>query len=82
MGNKSKLKPDLAIYEQSHVSVVDIQIINNQFPLNTTHSNKIDRPLLDSLRPEPVTISSLTLNWRGSIATDSINDLVSTRLFP
>lgn len=34
-----KLKPDLVIYEESCVSVVDIQVINAQFALNMAHAN-------------------------------------------
>lgn len=46
-----KLKPDLVIYEERRVAVIDIQIINDQYILNTAHENKIAkyRPLLSQL---------------------------------
>lgn len=83
--DKCKLKPDLVIYEESGITVVDVQIINDQFPLNDAHQNKIDKynppiPLLDGLRPSPVKLTSLTLNWRGNIASRSFQDLVGPKL--
>lgn len=44
-----KLKPDLVVYSQDRVVVVDVQVVNDQFPLETAHLNKIKkyRPLHD-----------------------------------
>ncbi|GBL83244.1 Retrovirus-related Pol polyprotein from type-2 retrotransposable element R2DM [Araneus ventricosus] len=61
------LKPDLVIYTADGVVVVDVQIINDQYPLGLAHMNKIEkykehlRPLLEGLRPE-YHVTSFTMN--------------------
>lgn len=38
-----KLIPDLVIYCQNRVEVVDAQIVNEKFPLETAHLNKVKK---------------------------------------
>ncbi|GBO45525.1 Retrovirus-related Pol polyprotein from type-2 retrotransposable element R2DM [Araneus ventricosus] len=74
------LKPDLVIYTADRVVVVDVQIINDQYPLGLAHMNKIEkykehlRPLLEGLRPE-YHVTSFTMNWRGVLAEPTIRHM-------
>lgn len=75
------LKPDITAYSENDILIIDAQVINDQFPLQEAHENKIKKyePLkqqLTPLRPDGVKLTSLTLNWRGSISKDSLEDLV------
>ncbi|GBL74729.1 Retrovirus-related Pol polyprotein from type-2 retrotransposable element R2DM [Araneus ventricosus] len=38
-----RLKPDLVIYTADRVVVVDVQVINDQYPLGLAHINKIEK---------------------------------------
>lgn len=54
--NNLTLKPDLTIYSIDRVHTVDIQVINDQYPLETAHLNKKEKytvlkQQLDGLRP-------------------------------
>lgn len=42
LADETKLKPDIIVYEERRVSVVDVQIINDQFSLKIAHNNKIN----------------------------------------
>ncbi|GBM11033.1 Retrovirus-related Pol polyprotein from type-2 retrotransposable element R2DM [Araneus ventricosus] len=74
------LKPDLVIYTADRVVVVDVQVINDQYPLGLAHINKIEkykehlRPLLEGLRPE-YHVTSFTMNWRGVLAEPTIHHM-------
>lgn len=74
------LKPDLVLYNAGSTTVVDVQVINDQYPLSRAHSNKIEKykPLdavLRGLRGD-LRFTSLTINWRGAMCKESIEDLV------
>ncbi len=64
------LKPDLGLYREDRVVVVDTQVINDQFPLQLAHKNKVDkydaplRPLLFGLRAKGPYFTSFTISWR------------------
>ncbi|GBO32976.1 Retrovirus-related Pol polyprotein from type-2 retrotransposable element R2DM [Araneus ventricosus] len=74
------LKPDLVIYTADRVVVVNVQVINDQYPLGLAHINKIEkykehlRPLLEGLRPE-YHVTSCTMNWRGVLTEPSIRHM-------
>lgn len=62
------LKPDLVMYNTGSSTVVDVQVINDQFPLDVAHDNKVKKytPLiseLSGLRNE-LRFTSFTINWR------------------
>lgn len=71
-----KLKPDLVAYGVDHIVVIDVQIINNQYPLNIAHKNKIDKYLilksrLQDQRLNGVFFMFVTYKWRGLLAANS-----------
>lgn len=83
--DNNKLKPDLVIYNFERVVLVDVQIINDQFPLQTAHLNKIKKyevlkSQLQDLRPGGLFCTTLTVNWRGVIAERSFRDLMALGL--
>jgi hypothetical protein len=80
-----KLKPDLVLFNIDRVIVVDAQVITDQFPLERAHKNKVEKynPLihqLQELRPGGVTLSSFTINWRGTIAVSSSKELCALQV--
>lgn len=83
--NRVKLKPDLVIYSEERVIVIDVQIVNDQYSLLKAHNNKVEkyeclRPQLQGLRPGGLHVGSLTVNWRGVVAERSYNELMALRL--
>lgn len=59
------LKPDLVVYSSERTVVLDVQIINDQFSLSTSHENKVKKyevlhDQLANLRPGGLVCSSLT----------------------
>lgn len=70
--NDAPLKPDLVAYAVDHVALIDTQVINDQFSLETAHTNKVAKyevllPQLESLRSRGVNITSCynQMAWRG-----------------
>jgi hypothetical protein len=80
---EGKLRPDLVLYSPEKVVVVDVQVINDQFPLRTAHHNKIVKykdpltPLLTGLRPAGPYFTTFTISWRGNICDQSASDLIT-----
>jgi len=78
-------KPDLVVYDANVTTVLDIQIINDQFPLEEAHENKVKKykealkSQLEGLRGE-TRFTSFTINWRGAISKSSANQLVGWHL--
>lgn len=76
------MKPDLVVCTQDRVVVIDVQVINDQFPLETAHNKKISKyqPLesqLAGLRPKGGgQYSTLTVSWRVAVAESSGEELV------
>ncbi|KAF8774012.1 Retrovirus-related Pol polyprotein type-2 like protein [Argiope bruennichi] len=73
-------KPDLVVYTPERVLVLDVQVINDQYPLELAHDTKVQkyysslRPHLEGLRPS-YKVLSLTANWRGALHEPSIRHL-------
>ncbi|KAF8789432.1 Retrovirus-related Pol polyprotein type-2 like protein [Argiope bruennichi] len=73
-------KPDLVVYTPERVLVLDVQGINEQYPLELAHDTKVQkyhsslRPHLEVLRPN-YKVLSLTANWRGALYEPSIRHL-------
>lgn len=70
-------------YSEEEVAVLDVQIVNDPFPLQVANVNKANkyRPLeanLGGLRPT-FSIIGVTMNWRGIICKKSIEDLSSEK---
>lgn len=80
-----KLIPDIVIYSQDRVVLVDAQVINEQFPLKSAYVNKINKYLalgdqLAGLRPGGFQCSALTMNWRGVVAGSSGKELIALNI--
>lgn len=78
----STLKPDLVLYTQDRVHVLDIQVVNDQFSLQTAHINKRSkyeclRSQLEGLRPGGFRCDTLTVNRRGVVAESSSKELTA-----
>lgn len=83
--NNTKLKPDLVIYNPERTVLLDVQIVNDQFPLSTAHQNKVRkyeclREQLQNLRPGGYHGTTLTLNWRGVVCGQSSKELLALRI--
>ncbi|KAF8789487.1 Retrovirus-related Pol polyprotein type-2 like protein [Argiope bruennichi] len=65
-------KPDLVVYTPERVLVLDVQVINDQYPLELAHDTQVQkyhsslRPHLEGLRPN-YKVLSLTANWPGAL---------------
>ncbi|KAG8175853.1 hypothetical protein JTE90_013403 [Oedothorax gibbosus] len=42
-GPNGALKPDLVVYDRDQIAVIDVQVINDQFPLKVGHGNKVSK---------------------------------------
>ncbi|KAG8177076.1 hypothetical protein JTE90_015728 [Oedothorax gibbosus] len=82
--SKGTLKPGLVIYSEDEVTVCDIQVVNDQFPLITAHRNKYEKyePLVEKLANlrSKFSITSLTMNWRGILCRKSVEDLLIRKM--
>lgn len=71
------LKPDLVLHTTDRVHALDVQVVNDQYPLQRAHEQKYDKyrclsSQLDGLRPGGgFRCDTLTLNWRGVVAGSS-----------
>lgn len=77
------LKLDIVGYSVDHL--INTQILNDQFQLDDTLANKVEkyellRPQLEPLRPNGV-FSSLTLNWRNAFSRELAKFFMSFHLF-
>lgn len=83
-----KRKPDVVGYTSQVVTVVDVQIVNDQISLEAAHLAKKNYYAgnedlvrqLAPLRPGGVMFTSLTANWRGCLSKSSVDDLLSLGL--
>ncbi|KAG8177078.1 hypothetical protein JTE90_015730 [Oedothorax gibbosus] len=79
------LKPDLVVYSEEEVSVIDIQVVNDQYSLEVANKNKIQkyeeplRPHLQGLRSK-YSVIGLTINWRGILCRTSVEELLKRRM--
>ncbi|KAG8174405.1 hypothetical protein JTE90_016101 [Oedothorax gibbosus] len=84
-GPNGALKPDLVVYGRDQIAVIDVQVVNDQFPLKVGHGNKVSKysVLKDKLKGlptrEPV-FTSLTMNWRGAVCGASAEELLGLGL--
>lgn len=70
------------MYSQDRVHSVDVQVINDQFPLQEAPLNKQRKykdleQQLGGLRPGGFRCDTLTINWRGVVAGSSYKELVA-----
>lgn len=85
--NSTKFNLDLVIYSPDRVILVDLQVVNDQFPLQTAHPNMIQkyevlRQQLQGLRSGGFHGSTLTLNWRVVVAERSYKEILALGFAP
>lgn len=77
-------KPDLITWKNNKVLLVDVQVVTDSFDLSTAHRAKVVkystpevlRHMETTSQASEVKVSSLTLNWRGIMCKDSVEDLL------
>lgn len=78
--DKKSLKPDIVLYNAGSTTVIDVQVINDQYSLEAAHNNKLEKyaPLTTILSGQRTEhrMTTLTLNWRGAICRSSAEDLL------
>lgn len=77
-----KLKPDLVLYTNDRVHSLDVQIINDQFPLQEAHLTKKRKykdleQQLGGLRSGGFRCDTLTVNWKGVVAGSSYKEFMA-----
>ena len=76
-------RPDLVLWKDRKAVVVDAQVVYDQASLTEAHLLKVDKYSSEATtgwvkretNSDTCSVTSLTMNWRGAMATESYRDL-------
>lgn len=86
--NTTHCIPDLVAVKDGTCNIVDVQIVTDSITLDAAHRNKkgkydtvaVKTAAMQRFAATNVTVTSLTINWRGVISQQSIKDLQRLQL--